>query len=226
MTSKKRVFEKDECIEATDEPQAKKQRTSTTISAGKDQDITKRAGESGPFKNDKDNENYYSILNTLETIYWENSDNSKDVSHSQSFIVPASILKLIAQYSTGKILQCTECKNKTEVLIMNDESMYCNNTFNESSPAICCGDHCKEILFCCNKNSEYNQCGECGDYYCDDCIRRCVQDHACCKECLVWCAGCGDDDDAICHSCNQAYIDYGDYEGHGIKENGYCSNCR
>ena len=149
---------------------------------------------------------YLSILKTLKTMYWNNFSNSK---YKSSRTIPSVILQLIAEYSTGQILQCEECDKETEVLIMNDHTIYSSN--DEFAPIICPGNQCDEVMFCCTKGHEdVNECRACGDYFCEYCIGQCCYEHPCCFECLLTCGVCcniNQDGDGVCPSCNGDAID-------------------
>ena len=98
--------------------------------------------------------------------------------------MPASILKLIAEYSTGEIYDCW-CDKKSEILVMNDDSIYPSD--NECSPTICKNNECHNVLFGCDEDEIYDlKCDECEELYCQQCIRDCVFEHPCCRDCLIY----------------------------------------
>ena len=107
MSAKKRQFDHDDFMEESNEPAEKRR---TTYTSEKNQ-ASNTASNKFPFNDAEDNANYLSILNTLQTIYWENNNNNSN-SLCSSSIIPGVVLQLIAEYSTGKIYQCQECDNK------------------------------------------------------------------------------------------------------------------
>ena len=171
-----------------------KQRKATSSAKNQMQVITRRKG---PFSNFKDNKQYFMILDTLERVYWyQNNNNNNNVdtpkcSSLSTVLVPGVILKLIAEYSSGKIHNCKRHK-KTEILVMNDGSIYPRDHDHQCLATICSVNECHNVIFRCE---EYiyplppNRCSECGDYLCDNCMKECSEDHPCCDRCLISCAG-------------------------------------
>ena len=213
------------------EPPTKKQRKAIALTLNQ---VIARRDRKGPFDNFKDNEQYFIILNTLETIYWNNNNNdTAKCSSLSAILIPAVILELIAEYSTGKIYDCW-CKKKSEILVMNDDSIYPSD--NECFPTICCIVGCHNVIFDCHYDpygESPNKCAECEAYLCDNCMNECREEHPCCDDCLLTCAG-----DAcvgassICTVHNREYLrdTSGEYDNWGIKNCGscyqyYCGDC-
>ena len=149
-----------------------KQRKATS-SAKNQMQVTR---SKGPFSNFKDNKQYFMILDTLERVCWYQNNNNNNVDTSKrsslsTVLIPTCILKVIAEYSTGKIFNCKRHK-KNEILVMNDDSIYPSNHDHQCLATICSVNECPNVIFRCE---EYiyplppNRCSECGDYLCDNC---------------------------------------------------------
>ena len=220
MSSKKRRFDNGDY--SLDEPKAKKRRSNTS-SSNRKKDKSSCISYSKPFKHEEDNKEYLSIVKTLKKICWNSNKknfNSKyPLSPYQLILstIPSTILQLIAEYSTGKIYQCTVC-DKSEVLIMHDKSMYSSD--DKSAPIICANDDCNGVIFCCNKN----ECPRCDKYFCDYCMGECCQipEHPCCVECLLTCGLCYAylEHGGICYSCCNYSLEICDGCNHC-----YCYEC-